>query len=258
MNKKRKGYVCYFRVSTKAQGESGAGIDGQKSTVSAFLKKTGGECVKDFIEFESGGKSNRPELLKALAYCKQQKLKLCVASLDRLSRDLFFIVSLERSKIDFVCVDYPSMDRLQLHIMASLAEWERGMISKRTKAALAERRKAGVALGFNNPKVKAGLLKYWQAHKTPKPDKSLARAKAKTRAHKPAQSSKRAQADTKVFPMIKTFRARGLSFAEIADALNENGLRTRRGRLWNKNQCCLVAKRNGLSARNRKRQAGRG
>ena len=41
------------------------------------------------------------------------------------------------SSADFVAVDMPQANRLTIHILAAVAEHERGMISQRTKAALA-------------------------------------------------------------------------------------------------------------------------
>jgi DNA invertase Pin-like site-specific DNA recombinase len=40
-------------------------------------------------------------------------------------------------KVDFICCDFPSANRLTLHILAAVAEHEREMIAKRTKDGLA-------------------------------------------------------------------------------------------------------------------------
>ena len=57
-----KKYVTYFRVSTKAQGESGLGLDGQKKAVTDYLAGQPHAIVGEFTEVESGRKSKRPEL----------------------------------------------------------------------------------------------------------------------------------------------------------------------------------------------------
>jgi Resolvase, N terminal domain len=44
------------------------------------------ELVGEFTEVESGRKSARPELAKALALCKNRKATLVIARLDRLAR----------------------------------------------------------------------------------------------------------------------------------------------------------------------------
>jgi len=53
-------------------------------------------------------------------------------------------------KVDFVCCDFPTANRLTLHILAAVAEHEREMISARTKAGLAAAKASGKRLG--NPK----------------------------------------------------------------------------------------------------------
>jgi hypothetical protein len=47
--------------------------------------------IGEFTEVESGKRSDKPELEKALAACKRQKVKLVISKLDRLSRNLAFI-----------------------------------------------------------------------------------------------------------------------------------------------------------------------
>ena len=61
---------------------------------------------------------------------------LLIARLDRLARNVAFISNLMESRVDFVAVDMPEANRLTIHILAAVAEHEREMISKRTKAAL--------------------------------------------------------------------------------------------------------------------------
>ena len=67
-------------------------------------------------------------------------LKLVIAKLDRLARNVAFISNLMESKIDFVAADMPQANRLTVHILAAVAEHEREMISTRTKKALASAR----------------------------------------------------------------------------------------------------------------------
>ena len=59
--------IVYYRLSTRRQGESGLGLEGQKATVEAFSVGRTGRILAEYTEVESGRKPSRPELLKALA-----------------------------------------------------------------------------------------------------------------------------------------------------------------------------------------------
>ena len=152
---KNKTFVAYYRVSTGKQSKE---MPAQKNAVKNYLKNFW-PPEKSFTEIESGGNNSRPELQKALAYCKDHNATLVVAKLDRLSRDLGFIAHLQ-DNIDFVCCDMPQATRETIGFMAVIARWEREQIAKRTKEALAEKKKKGVKLGSHNPRVQKGLEKW--------------------------------------------------------------------------------------------------
>ena len=86
---------------------------------------------------ESGKRVQRPELAKALAYCKRHKATLLITRLDRLARNVHFISGLMEAKVKFVAVDMPEATPFMLHIYAAVAQEEARAISARTKAALA-------------------------------------------------------------------------------------------------------------------------
>ena len=130
-------FVAYFRVSTDRQGKSGLGLEAQRKSVLDFLDGGRWSLVAEFTEVESGKRSNRPQLAKALDACRRQKAKLVIAKLDRLSRNLAFIATLMESGVEFVAVDNPHANKLTVHILAAVAQHEREMISERTKAPLA-------------------------------------------------------------------------------------------------------------------------
>ena len=151
MNNKETKFVAYYRVSTERQGTSGLGLDAQRKAVQTHLQSQ--EPLTEFTEVESGKKSDRVELTKALDLCRSTGSTLVIAKLDRLSRNLKFIVDLMESGVDFVCCDLPQANRLTIHIMAVMAEHEREMISQRTKAALAAAKERGVLLGSARPDI---------------------------------------------------------------------------------------------------------
>lgn len=209
-------YVVYYRVSTKKQGNSGLGLEAQQAAVDAFLSNNEAEEVPPaFTEVESGKNNDRPELRKAIDRCKQTGSQLLIAKLDRLSRNAAFILNLKEelqvAGIDFRALDLPEADFMMLGFMAVLAQKERELISERTKAGLKAAKARGQKLG------------------SPQNLTDAARAKAH------ASTSRKAREDQGVrhaWHFIKSLRTEGRSYAAIAAALNEEGYRTRTGKLF--------------------------
>jgi DNA invertase Pin-like site-specific DNA recombinase len=148
-------FVSYYRVSTDKQGKSGLGLEAQKETVQQHLN--GGRW--QIVEVESGKRASRPQLEAALAACKKHKAKLIVAKLDRLSRNVSFLLKLIDAGVEVLFADPPelngAMGRFILTTMASVAELEAGLISERTKAALKAAKARGVRLGRHGAEVLA-------------------------------------------------------------------------------------------------------
>src|SRR5258706_11856171 len=140
-------FFSYLRVSTDKQGVNGYGMDAQRKAVMDYLNGGSWELLGEFVEVESGGRSDRPQLAAALAACRKHKARLVIAKLDRLGRSVHLISGLMESKVDFVCCDMPQANRLTLHVLAAVAEHEREMISQRTRAGLAAAKARGVVLG---------------------------------------------------------------------------------------------------------------
>jgi DNA invertase Pin-like site-specific DNA recombinase len=90
----KKQFVTYLRVSTTKQGQSGLGLEAQKTAVESYLSSVGGRSLAEFVEVESGRKNERVELQAALALCKAYGATLLVASLDRLARNAHFLLGL--------------------------------------------------------------------------------------------------------------------------------------------------------------------
>ena len=91
-------FVAYLRVSTARQGASGLGIEAQREAVARHVASAGGQIVAEVVETESGKRSDRPELARALAACRAHRATLLIAKLDRLARNVAFIASLMEAR----------------------------------------------------------------------------------------------------------------------------------------------------------------
>ncbi len=133
-----------------------------------------------------------------------------MAKLDRFSRDVHFIAGLMAQRIPFVVVELGAdVDPFMLHIYAALAEKERRMISERTRAALASRKRQGAVLGNSTNLAEAGVI---------------GAARTADSAHRFAEN---------VMPVVQQIRVSGItSLRGIARILNARGVRTARGGTW--------------------------
>lgn len=218
----QKTYVAYLRVSTKKQGAAGLGMEAQRSAVAAHVKSCGGLLIREYVEVESGRRSDRQKLHEAISLTRRSKAILVVAKLDRLARNVAFLSALMESQVEFCCCDIPHANRLTIHVMAAMAEHEREMISQRTKVAMAEARKRGSVFGSS----RAG---HWDGLEEERRRGALLGGAAAAKAH-----SRRAdEAYRDVAPLALRLREDGKSLRQIARILNDEGIPTRGGRQWN-------------------------
>lgn len=138
-----KQYCIYLRVSTTRQFSSGLGIEAQRETCLNYIKSQDGELLKEFIDSESGKNRNRPGLLSAIDFCKTNGCTLVIAKLDRLARDVEFTFKVINTGIDIHFCDMPMINTMILGVFASVAQYERELISGRTKAALTAKKERG-------------------------------------------------------------------------------------------------------------------
>lgn len=228
------GIIAYFRVSTKRQGESGLGLEGQATAVEEYAKQTGKQIVARYTEVESGRKSDRPALARALAHARRSKATLCVAKLDRLSRNVEFLARVMNSDCEFAAADMPTANKFMLHVMAAVAEHEQKAISERTKAALAALKAGGTKLGSARPG-------HWEGEGMEE-RRQAGLAKARMVAAR-VRSEKAEEAYADLRPEMIEMRAKGMTLAGIADKLNADGYRTRRDKPWNPVQVSRVLER---------------
>ena len=209
----RKQFVSYRRVSTARQGQSGLGLEAQADMIARHVAAVGGTLIQPedrpegFVEVESGKRVDRPELRRALAFARKRRATLIVAKLDRLARNVRFVSALlETPGVEFSAADFPQASRMMIQMMAVFGEYEREMISKRTREALAARRRRGLPLGTPRNLVHGNAV-------APQLNRARARAEAE-----------------RMRPIIERLKQEGFeSTRELADELNRRGYTTARG-----------------------------
>ena len=181
------------------------GLDAQRQAVRDYAQKVQGTILDEQVEVESGKRSDRSVLTNAIQRCRETGATLLVAKLDRLSRNLHFITTLQLSKANFLAVDNPHATPFLIHILVAVAEYERTMISARTKSALEAAKRRGVRLG--NPVIQTAVVK--------------------------STESRRAsclQQYSRLSPTIRDLQSQGIMrLKDLAYQLNVRGIKTSRG-----------------------------
>lgn len=223
-------FIAYYRVSTDKQGKSGLGMDAQKQAVRDYLNGGNWELLGEYTEVEGGGKDDRKALAQAILDCKLKNARLIVAKLDRLSRDLHFITSLQKAGVPFIVAEMPDANEFTINIFAAMAQHERKLISERTKAALTQAKKNGKKLG--SPVIQAGGRIPGSGN--------------------PANANKKradlaAMYANQMMVIIEVARRSGReNLREIADELNKLGYSTRRGSEWTPTSVKRVINRSSI------------
>lgn len=239
-------FVAYLRVSTRRQGESGLGLDAQRTAVRQYIQRIGGSLLAEFQEIESGRRDeNRPQLQEALDLCRLTGAALCVSRLDRLSRDASFLLRLAREAseeqgLQFVCADMPEATELTIGMLALVAEHEAKLIRTRIREALAEVRK----------QERAGTRPPGKHRMGPRPIALAALLEHGPRGRQLAAIKIVRGADTyakRLAPLLRDLRAHGVrTLASLADELTRREIRTRRGGRWTPNQVARILDRLGI------------
>ena len=205
---------------------SGLGVEAQREIIHNHVKNK--PILAEYIETESGKKSNRPQLLAALAMCRKTNSILIVAKLDRLSRNVAFTSKLLESDVEIVFCDFPEANKLVLHIISSIAEYEAGLISQRTKQSL----KAKKARGYRLGKSENLLNKLDQAVKNSN----------RTNHQKALDNPNNKRAIALLKNLVKEDR----SLSEMARILNSEGFVTSKGCQFRASQVSILLKRYNL------------
>jgi DNA invertase Pin-like site-specific DNA recombinase len=207
--------LAYLRVSTDGQADSGLGLEAQETRVRGFAAAYGYTVDRLLIDTASGKSLARPAVQQLLAAVRGgHVIRVVVAKLDRLTRstrDLQHLLELfEQQGVALVSVaetldTQTAAGRLVLNVMAAVASWEREAIGERTREALAAKRQRG---------QRTGNLPF--GYQLDVDGQTLI-------AHPDEQ---------RVLDLMMQQRAAGATLTAIADHLNSQGYRTRRGGSW--------------------------
>lgn len=209
--------IAYLRVSSDQQAENGMGLDAQLEACKRYANGTLAEVYKD--EGISGAKSleDRPGLLEAVGSL-QNGDKLVVAKRDRIGRDPLVVAMIEatvhRKGATIVSAagegtenDDPS-SILMRRMVDAFAEYERLIISARTKAVFREMKRQG---------KRTGSVPYGY---TADEERNL---------HWDPE-------EQKVMRTARWLRQKGHTLRGIAKGLAERGMHTRKGGEWGPQQ----------------------
>lgn len=153
--------VGYARVSTSEQN---------LSTQIELLKENG--CEKIFKDIASGVRENREGLNEMLSYLRKDDI-IMVYKTDRIFRSLKNMIDLiekfNEKGILFKSITEPAFDttsangKFIIQIFGAVAEFERNLISERTKTGLEGARKRKKLLGRPKGSSQASVEKYQYA-----------------------------------------------------------------------------------------------
>lgn len=156
--------VIYARVSTEEQN-----TDKQIKLCKEYCKRNSLEIYKIYKDVISGAKENRPAFNELLEDLRHYKFRaIVVTKLDRIGRSLKHLLSLfdefKKKGVDFIAITQnidttTASGKLQLHILSAFAEFERNIISERTKEGLKYAKNVGKRGKDKKPRKKRGVLR---------------------------------------------------------------------------------------------------
>lgn len=224
--------VVYIRVSDEKQAISGLGLADQLERCKLYCEMKDFEIVEIYQdEVISAGKPlhKRKGGIELLETLKRSPVGAVVTlKLDRIFRSTLDALSVvddwNRFGVAFHMVDFggsaidtsTATGKMFLTLMAGFAEFERGLVSERTKAALAIKKANG---------ERVGRIPY---------GKELG-ADGKTLVNCPKEQE--------CILRIGYFRRKGLTLMQITDTLNSIGYRNRNGKKWNKSSIHRILSR---------------
>lgn len=233
--------VGYIRVSTHEQAQEGVSLDAQRDKLRSYCKGMGIKLVELFAdEGISGGTMERPGLQDALRVLERGRANtLVVVKLDRLTRSVKDLCTLvedyfAKDRFDLISLcgmvnTHTAAGRLMMMNLANYAQYERELISERTREAMQHMKAQGVRLG---------VASYGYRHSQNLDDKGR-------RILEPVA------AEQEVIRQMAAWHADGHEFLTIASMLKEKGIPARRGGEWHATVISKLLAREGHHKRKR-------
>lgn len=223
-----KRVAVYARVSTTEQAEEGYSIDEQIRLLNVWCEQQGYTVHKEYLDRGLSGKSikGRPALQQLMNDAKQKEFDIVLVwKMNRLARnilDLLKIVNLlEQKNIAFrsYSESYETATpsgKLQFHMMAAIAEFERGNIAENVKMGMIARAKegswnGGQVLGYDSTEFSS--------------------ENKKRKSTKLIINEKEAQTVRRIFELYTG----GHGYKSIANKVNKEGHRSKKGNLFSIN-----------------------
>jgi len=206
--------IGYVRVSTELQAEQGVSLEAQTAKIKAMATVQSVELAEIITDGGESAKSlNRPGMQRLLDLIREGEVEtVIITKLDRLTRSVKDLAELlecfERNNVSLVSVA-ESLDtktaagRLVLNIMMSVSQWEREAIGERTTDAMQHLKRSKSVYSpvpFGYLRINDRLVE--------------------------------SPEEIKVVDQIRKLRSEGVSFARIADTLNESKIPTKNNGKW--------------------------
>ena len=214
-------YYAYIRVSTETQAEKGGGLEVQTKAIENYASANGIIITRIFTDAGiSGTKENRPALDELLLETVKEGDTIIVHNTSRLWRSIFAQATVMKAVMDakanIISIDEPSFDVYKYmtdpenymitSMMGMLDQWERMTITRKLAR--------GRATKANRGDKPAGVAPYGYRYTTDKKHVEADPAEAATVKQMFSEAQK------------------GNSLHQVAEILNAQGIKTRRGKEW--------------------------
>ena len=237
-----KKFVGYYRDSKAAQGLNGMVLYAQMNSVYEYISFKG-ELIKGFIEEEPETRKNKHiEIYKAINWAKKENAVLIIANLDRLARDVEFTSALLNGGVDFICCDYPGLNKSTIQIINEIAENEMKAKSEATKKGLKAKKARIKSKNYTNKDGSYMKPDCKGRYRLGNPNGFKVRHR-QLGIEKVKENALNDKANKQAMEVIWDKRNQGLSYQKIATFLNKSGYTTRYGKEFNPIQVQRLFKR---------------